>query len=190
MMNKLLMLFFLAFIVLVSCDGRDRAKKSNTDVLKEHKLLDSFSESIRHFPETYTETITDTILSNGYKVKIKNFTDMENSYLDEFKQDSILYKHYYRDSKANISVTNNTVVFNELIDKTFFLNFDNSLSTFFNKANLDGVWLNEEKTLSNSKITIDVVFCKPESDICEFFNLMIDENGKYEIVNVTEEEGN
>ncbi len=174
--------------LVVSCDGRDRAKKSNTEVLKEHRLLDSFSENIRHFPEEYTETITDTLLSNGYKIRIKNFTDMRNSYLDEFEQDSILYKHYYRDSKAKISVANDKVVFDKLIDKAFFLNFDSSLTDFFIEANLDGVWLNEEKTLSNSKITIDVVFCKPESDICEFFNLMIDDKGEYHIVNVTDEE--
>ena len=52
--------------------------KTNTEVLKEHKLLDSFSEQIKYIPEKYTEVITDTILSNGFRVKIKYYYDMKN----------------------------------------------------------------------------------------------------------------
>ena len=51
-MNKIALLLFILLVTLISCDGRERAHKSNTEVLIENKLLDSFSESIKYIPDT------------------------------------------------------------------------------------------------------------------------------------------
>ncbi|AUC81619.1 hypothetical protein [Lacinutrix sp. Bg11-31] len=186
-MKNILFILTIVSILFLGCDGKDRVYKSNTDVLKEHKLLDSFSEDIKYFPEKYNEFKIDTILSNGFTVKIKSYTDMESSYLNEFKADNITHKHFYRDSKATIVVTNNGIVFDKLIDKKTFSEFDNTFSELLKDTNMNGVWINEEKSLLNSNITINVNFCKPETDQCEFFNLIIEKDGKYRIIRIIDE---
>ena len=65
----LILSLFICF--LISCDGRDRSSKPNIEVLKENKLLDSFSENITYSPTREVKTVTDTILSNNFNVKIK-----------------------------------------------------------------------------------------------------------------------
>jgi len=185
-MNKLIVLILLC-IALVNCDGRDRVFKTTEEALIENKLLDSFSESIKYFPEHYSETETDTILSNGFKVKIKTITDMENNYLDEFKQDSITHKHYYRDLKSIITITHNKVVFEEQIDKDFILNLDSEFESLAKESVLSNVWLDQEKSLSNSNSTINILYCKPETDWCTFFRLIVDKDGQFSLQDVTEE---
>ncbi len=173
----------------LGCDGRDRVNKSSEEILIENKLLDSFSENVKYFPETYTEVETDTILSNGFRVKIKTFTDMENNYLDEFRQDTIIHKHFYRDNKATILVTKQGVIFDQLIDKDFLLQFEPTLSSFFEQSVLSGIWLNEEKSFANSNITVNILYCKPETDWCSFFNLIIEDDSSYVLKDVSEEMG-
>ncbi|MGB6269581.1 MAG: hypothetical protein WBF67_11295 [Olleya sp.] len=186
-MNKYTLLLLVILIAFLSCDGRDRVHKTPKEVLTENKLLDSFSENIQYFPKEYTETITDTILSNGFRVKIKTFTDMDNSVLDEFKQNNIHHKHYYRNNVSTILVTKNEIIFDELIDENFFIKHDNRQKDFFEELNLQGVWIDDEKSTLNSNVSIDVLFCKPETDICEYFNIKIENNGTFKIKNITEE---
>ncbi|WP_055437399.1 DUF4738 domain-containing protein [Lacinutrix algicola] len=186
-MKNLLFVLLIICFAISSCDGRDKIENSNTQFLKNYKLVDSISEDVKYFPENYNEFKIDTILSNGFRVKIKSFTDMESSYLNEFKTDNTIHKHYYRDNKATILVSNNGVIFEKLIDKKLFYNFDSTLNQFFKEAILNGVWINKEKSTLNSNITININFCKPETDWCAFFDLIIEKDGKYRIIDVTTE---
>ncbi|AEH02486.1 hypothetical protein [Lacinutrix sp. 5H-3-7-4] len=186
-MKNILFLLAIISVFFVSCDGKERVHKSNTQVLKEHKLLDSFSKVVKYFPEKYSENEIDTLFSNGHRIKIKSFSNMEDSYLNEFTNNNITYKHYYRDTKALITVTNNSMIFNEIIDKNFILNIDDTYKSFFNKSILQGVWLNEAESLNKKNISIDITFCKPETDWCEYFTLQIEANGNYKLKNVTKE---
>lgn len=77
-------LFYLTALIVLTicftaCDGRNRLDRTPQEVLQENKLLDSFSEQeIRFIPKEYAEKTTDTIFSNGYIVRTKMYTDMNN----------------------------------------------------------------------------------------------------------------
>lgn len=130
--SKLSILSIILLVVFLSCDGKDRAHKTNTEVLTESKLLDSSSENIKYFPETYFETITDSTLTNNFRVIIKTYADMKNSVLNEFQLGAILHKHYYRDAITEIKVLkNNLEIVSEKIDKSYFLKRDNELEEYF-----------------------------------------------------------
>ena len=85
-MYKLLILISSLSIALLSCDGRDRTYKSNVEILKSNNLFESFSKQVNFIPNLPVEIFTDTILSNGFQVKI-NYYSVENSFIS---------KHYNR----------------------------------------------------------------------------------------------
>lgn len=185
-MNKLIYILVIIF-AFVSCNGG----KTKKDALK--TSVEKFKDSIgtleieKYIPETYSETITDTILSNGFKVKIKTFTDMGHSVLNMFKQDTIVYKHYYRDAIAEITIFKNDIqIVSQKIDKSFFLKRDNELKDYFEIANLSGVWLYENESLDKDKISIYIMFCKPETDYYYLNEMIVDGNGEVFIHEVTE----
>ena len=178
----------MLLITLISCDGRERAHKSNTDVLIENKLLDSFSESIKYIPETYSETITDTILSNGFKVKIKTYSDMNTSVLNEIKKDGIHYKEYHRNFNAHIMVFKNDIeIFNKTINKSFLLKQDDLTESDFEMTTLNSIWLDEMSSIQKDKIIIDVAFAKTDEVIGKTYKISIDSNGAYSVKEQIEE---
>ncbi len=186
MMKSLLSISFLMLMVLfASCDGRDRMRKTSKEVLQESKLLDSFSENTTYFPESYSETVTDTILSNGTKVSIKAYTDMQNSVLNAFKSDTINFKHYYRDFIADVSITtNNKKNLNYTIDKSFLKKHD-TLSkvdnTFYNNAIITSISLAQYDSLSTNKTILIISLCKPETDNCSTYRMLVDQDGELEL---------
>ena len=74
-------MFLASTIILISCDGRDRIYKTNAEVLHESNLFNVFSQQIKFIPEQSIEIETDTILSNGFQVKIKYYSVENNSIL-------------------------------------------------------------------------------------------------------------
>ncbi|MCX7547996.1 hypothetical protein OS188_08520 [Xanthomarina sp. F1114] len=180
--------FLLAFICVglafLSCDGRDRVYKSNSEVLKENKLLDSFSENISYIPETYSEVITDTILNNGFHIKIKTFSHMEQNVLKEFRQDSINYKEYYREFVSEVVITKNSEeIFNKTIDKQFFNAFKNNL-----KLNNSIIKLIFDQTISYkaNTVVLSVMIEKIDSKKIRFCDLIIDSEGNFKLKEVKE----
>ena len=95
-------------------------EQTNQDVLKEYNLLESFSENIQYIPETYTEIITDTILNNGFRVKVKTYTEMQDNVLNEFTIDTIKYKFYYRNYTSKLTIFfKNSLILDETINKSY-----------------------------------------------------------------------
>jgi len=121
-LRKLYFLFGVGILSLcLTCDGRDRVFKTPEAVLIENNLLDAFSERITYLPKDYSEFESDTILNNGLEIKIKIFTDMTRSVLQESTLDMVTHKTYYRERIAEVSVSNSEqVLFSESIDKSFF----------------------------------------------------------------------
>jgi hypothetical protein len=179
-------LFYIICIVslaFVSCDGRDKSYKTNQEVLKEHKLFKSFSEKITYIPENYLETTTDTILSNGFQVKIKSYTDMNSSVLKEYSQDNLQYKKYYRDIKTSISIVkNNQEITSTTITKELFNDYNKSSKTNRNKI-IQGVWLNQYSSTIYNKVILNVQLYEPETKHHEHYTLEFDEQGTLSINN-------
>ncbi len=178
-MNKLYVLILIIFIAFLSCDGRDRVFKTNEEILIENKLLDSFSESIKYFPETYSEVETDTILNNGFKVKIKTYTDMNSSVLIEFTQDTINYKRFYREFLSNIIVRyNNDKVFEEKINVDFLAKNSIESKDFLNgKVILKNIRMLNQ--MESDNVVIDIWCWKIDTEIFLPLQLIIDKKGKF-----------
>lgn len=182
-MKNFILILVLIAISFTSCDGRKSKSESLKEAVKEFNDTIGPIEVIKYFPETYAETLTDTILSNGFKIKIKAFTDMTSNYLNEFTKDTILNKYYYRNYIADVIVyKNETEVFNKRINNSFFINYDESFTSLLKDKVLNGFWINEKYVQSNNNIIIDFLFCKPETQSCIYFELYIDEKGDYKII--------
>ena len=172
------LLFFL--ILLASCDGKKRSRFNPQEKLEQSELSDSFFEQISYIPQNYTEVQNDTILGNGFKVEIKFYSNMESSYLNEFKIDTILYKHNYRYFSADVTVS--------LKDKTIYSNtFNNeSLKDLIHASSEDSdkyiltdSWIELLISELNDKAIIKLTYCKPESEICKTITLSIINENKH-----------
>ncbi|AUP77211.1 hypothetical protein [Flavivirga eckloniae] len=181
-MKKLAVLMFLSIITLISCDGRDRKYKTNTEVLKENKLLKSFKEAIKFVPETYTEIKSDTILSNGFKIKI-NYYSVENDFVLETKKsknDSLIKIHHKNFEAQLLVFKNNTIINQSLINKKLFYNDD---ITFWQNAIMQFVWIDHEASNKN-ELYLNTSFCIPSTEECKDFVLKINKQGIIKIEEV------
>lgn len=174
-MSRLYILFIVTIITFSSCNGRNRKNKTNEEVLKENKLLDSFTENIKYIPETYTEFETDTILSNGFRVKIKTYTEMSDYVLNEFTIDTIKYKFYYRNYTGKLDVDyNNSPILEQTIDKAY-LNKAKERE-FWDDAIMAGIEIDELNS-TKKEVYITVLYCIPESEICKEFIITVNKEG-------------
>ena len=173
--NKLLFLFLLT-IAFVSCDGRDRKHKTNAEVLNENNLLDSFSKKLVFIPEKPIQIITDTILSNGFQVKL-NYSSVENDIILKTikKENDTLTKIHYKNFKAKLEVFNNGKAINKsTIDKSLFLEFENN--DFWSKAIMQFIWIDYNTSTKNT-LHLNTSFNIPDTDIYRDFILKIDNLG-------------
>jgi len=141
----------------LSCDGRDRIHKSAETVLKENKLLDSFSENITYIPESYSEKVTDTIFSNGYNVYIKQYTD--NSRVIEIKEGNNIKT--YKDFNVDLKVSkDDDVIFDKSLNIKDTIINEQLQSLDLKNSYLKNVWT-EKKDKYNPEIPCILI---------EFFN--------------------
>ncbi len=185
-MKVLFVFIFIISIAFVSCDGRHKAYQTNEENLKEHKLYESFTEHVKYIPETYFETTTDTILSNGFQVKIKSYADMNNNYLHEFTKDSINYKNYYRNINNSISIIkNNNEIISKLITKDVLISYNSSFKNDLKDKVIQGVWLNQYASSINNKVILNVLFQKPGAKDYKSYIISFNENGSFNIIGET-----
>ena len=186
-MNRLHILILVIIIAFISCDGRDRAYLTNEDILQENKLLDSFSENIQYIPEAYSEAITDTILSNGFRVKIKTYTDLNKNVSLTNIKDSITYTKHYRNYKFDVLIEKeNKVIYQKFFDKNVINNemklFKSDLtkdSPYFNfdkLAVLKSIEIDDEPSLKEM-VVINLMYIIPNTKRFSTHSLMVNENG-------------
>ncbi|MFD2823437.1 hypothetical protein ACFS5M_07125 [Lacinutrix iliipiscaria] len=156
----LLPLFFLTLtIMFTSCDGRDKAFRSAQTDLLENKILDTFTEALNYYPKTYAEKVTDTILSNGFKVHIKLYSDMNNAIIVKDKEHT-----HFRDFIVDVKITKDSQeLFNGTIDKSFLLEkelFDvNATKQFL----VQDFWIENLEHIYNGTPTLFLEYINPES---------------------------
>jgi len=175
-LSSLLLVFILIF---ASCDGKDRSRYTHQEKLEKSKLSESFFEQVKYKPELYSEVKTDTILSNGFHIKLKVYSDMNAYVLRESKKDTINYKHYYRIFKGELIITlKNKEIINQTIDKSLFSN--NTNSDFWKAAILGNISLNYERS-NDDEISLSAFYRVPETRQYKDFNIIINSNGKIRI---------
>ena len=176
----------IVIVVLTSCDGRSKASRSAQDDLIEKKALDSFSEIIEYYPESYVEVVTDTTLNSGFQIKISTATDMNDNILNEIVRDSVKYKQFYRNYVGEVNIAfDQEVIFKKIIDKTIF----KSLSTDFpwDKAIMGQITLDQENT-SSEAVFLDVFYCVIESQNCIDYKMIIDRSGNLRIEDLNDDQ--
>ena len=191
-MKNLLGLFLIIAVISTSCDGRKSQSEALTESIKEFSEKVTLQKDV-YKPNDYIERQTDTLLSNGFRVKIKAYTDLNNSVLFTHIKDTINYNTYYRNFKIDISVSkNNKEIFNESIDKQKAIKFFNYKSTllpdseFYNfdkLAVLKSVEVNADPVNTNV-VAIEFLYAIPESERFAYHTLIIDETGKSTILPV------
>ncbi|MDO5971492.1 hypothetical protein Q4Q35_16925 [Flavivirga aquimarina] len=179
-MYKLPVFILISVVMLSSCDGRDRKYKTNAEVLKENKLLEAFTEEIKFVPETYTEIKTDTLLSNGFEVKIIYHSLEDNFVLEtrKSKNDSLV-KIHHKNFEAQLLISkNNTVISKGLINKKLFYEFESA--TFWANAIMQLTWIDYNAS-NEDMLFLNTSFCIPNTGECKDFTLKIDEQGSIQI---------
>ena len=116
-MKHLLGLLLLLAIGFTSCEGRKTQHQALSDSIEDFKKKVNFETNV-YIPETYFEHEVDTLMGNGFRVKIKTYTDMTNSVRFSKIKDTINYQTYYRNFKFEVSVTKDEkLIYNESFDK-------------------------------------------------------------------------
>ncbi|GAA4944421.1 hypothetical protein GCM10023314_16790 [Algibacter agarivorans] len=179
-MNKLLILILASTIALTSCDGRDRVYKTNAEVLHESHLLNAFSQQIKFVPERSIKIETDTILSNGFQVKIKYHSVENNSILKTVKtKNDTITKVHYKNFEAKLEVLKNGKTINKSsISKVLFNEFENT--SFWTNAIMQYIWIDHEASTKN-KLYLNTSFHIPNTESYKDFILKMDEYGSIQI---------
>lgn len=191
-MRNFLGLLFILTIGFTSCEGRKTQNQALIESVAEFNKMASF-EINEYYPETYVEREVDTLLSNGYRVKIKMYSDMDNSVLFTKIKDTINYQTYYRNFKFDIIVLkDNQEIYNNSFDKqkaNEAFNYKSNLASDSNLYNFDklavlkSIQVNDNPSYTNL-VLIDVMYAIPESDNYASHRLFIDNKGKLNIVQV------
>lgn len=182
----ILSFFLLLILALTSCEGR----KTKQQALKED--IEKFNKEVNiqvdvYVPETYVEKNIDTLLSNGYHIKIKAYTDMANSVLLTKIKDTINYQTYYRNYKFDIIVEKDSkVIYNKSFDKQkankafkFSPNLvkGSELYNFDKLAILNAIQVDDDPSYTNT-VVIDVMYMIPQTDKVSYHKILINDKGK------------
>ncbi|WP_417875678.1 hypothetical protein [Winogradskyella sediminis] len=191
-MKHLLAIVTLCIIALMSCEGRKTQQQALSESIEEFKKTVSFEKRV-YIPESYMEQEVDTLMSNGFRVKIKTYADMTNAVHFSKIKDTINYQTYYRNFKFDISVTKDKQeIYNESFDKqkankvfNFNTNIiaDSDLYQFSTLAVLKSIQVNDDLAYTD-RVAIDILYSIPETDKLASHTLFIDKNGKSNIIQV------
>ncbi|CDF79148.1 conserved hypothetical protein [Formosa agariphila KMM 3901] len=188
LINKIVyFLFILTIIIFSSCDGRDKTHVKSLQILEDKNRLTSFAERIKYFPEHYSETITDTILSTGYTIRVKTFVDMKTNILTSNAHTSYNTKILYRNANANVLVTlDDKILFNETISKGFIQHHRNDTSKLLDSYILKSIWIDDSQDFSKDSVIFNIFYSKPEdASINKSFLLTISKQGDFKITETT-----
>lgn len=191
-MKHLLGLLLLLAIAFTSCEGRKTQRQALSESIAEFKKSVNIEINV-YIPETYIEQDVDTLMNNGFRVKIKTYADMSNAVRFSKIKDTINYQTYYRNFKFDISVSkDDKVIYNKSfnkkkVNKAFKykgnLVSGSDLFNFDTLAVLKSIQVNDDPTYTNM-VLIDIMYAIPESDRYAIHRMFIDNRGKSNIVQV------
>ena len=180
-MKNLIYILLIAIIALSSCEGRTSLKKSLTKSVNDFKKNKKL-EKIVYYPKEYRAFDNDTLLNNGYRIEIKNFTNMNRHIVKQEINDVEIINKHYRELNSEIAVSfNNTSVFKKIVDSTFLLNIPDVSKNIV----LDGIWINQYDSNMENVVVLDIQYSELKSNIPKIIKLKIEHDGKYKIVSNT-----
>ncbi|WP_299781098.1 hypothetical protein [uncultured Formosa sp.] len=185
--NSIYFLSLLIIITFSSCDGRDKSRQDPKQILTEKDMLTSFSERINYVPESFSETVTDTILHTGYKVHIKTYSDMKSNILKSKIKDSLNIKTFYRNAISDVSIAfENKNIFDHTISKAFIINNIKGTPETLQPYILKSIWIDDDHVASKDTVLLNILYRKPEdAKENKSFLLTISKTGDYKITETT-----
>ena len=191
-MRHLLGLLLLLTVAFTSCEGRKTQRQALSESIEEFKKTVHFETKV-YIPETYLEQEVDTLMSNGFRVKIKTYSDMSNAVRFSKIKDTINYQTHYRNFKFDVSVIkDNEEIYNETFNKekvneafNYHKNLvsGSDLYNFDTLAVLKSIHVNDDPTYTNM-VLINITYAIPESERSSSHTLFIDDKGKSNIVQI------
>ena len=185
-MKKFVLLMLLLVLSFLSCEGR----KTKAESLKESvaKFKDSLGklEITEYIPEKYVEVKTDSILTNGFSISIKTYTNMTRFITCKNQVDHTLtHVNNYRDWVSEVTIKkNDKVIFDKVFDANFFLENDKTIGDSLHKAINNKVWIDDDFPLDKNHVSLVGGFIFPESKKTLYYDIKIDNEGKYSVIKI------
>ncbi len=186
-MKKLLCLLAILIIGFTSCEGRKTQRQALSEDIEAFKK-EVEVEKIVYEPEAYMQREVDTLLYNGYRVKIKTYSDMDNAVLFTKIKDTINYQTYYRNFGFDILIEKNGKrIFNQYFNKekvNSLFKFDTIKDyNFVELGVLKSIEINDDLSFSD-RIKIEVMYAIPETDKTSLHSLSIDNKGTLKVEHI------
>ncbi len=137
----------------------------------------------KYTPKKFSEVSTDTILSNGYTISIKSFTDMQTSVIKKKKiNDFTLNKEIHRKWISKIIIKKDGIlIFNKTINDNFFLrHYTISRKALQNTICIEAE-VNQERSLKERNVCINTRLFFPKEKKHMLFSLKVNEKGIYNL---------
>lgn len=176
-MKNVLLFVALISIFCLSCDGRQTKKEALERAVSEFNLQSSPIEIVTYHPEAYVEIVTDTIMSNNIKVRIKNYSLLDEQILVSNKTDATSISTNYQrvfESEISISIASKDILSTHISAKQFRTTH---ADPFWDNATLQHAWVNQELS-TTSNIQLDISFINPKNDTYKLYRMSIDSYGQ------------
>ncbi|GEM_PF-3146053 len=183
-MKHIIFIIFIGIVALTSCNNRTTERDSLEQAVSRFKKSLEPIEFVEYFPNGYSEKRTDTILSNGVKVSIKSYTDMNRDIIHKTTKDTIsVVTEIHRKWVSEVKIEKNgELIFNETIDDAFFQKYTGiNTKALLNTINLETAINTDNFENSNNYIIIDtgLKFIKENKHF--LYSMRIDESGNFSI---------
>ncbi|OIQ28589.1 MAG: hypothetical protein BM564_09355 [Bacteroidetes bacterium MedPE-SWsnd-G2] len=134
----------------------------------------NYMPEIKIIPEQYNEIVTDTILDSSIRVRIKNYSHMNEAIVINKSEEKL--EEQYRIISSDIQVYFND---NKTITATINANHiskEFKTDQFWDNANIQYSWLNQEQS-TKDKVALNITLYNPLLDLHKSLTLTIDKQG-------------
>ncbi|MDO1500789.1 hypothetical protein Q2T40_11675 [Winogradskyella maritima] len=165
-------------VALFNCEGRRTSYNAIKESIVEFNSENSL-ERINYVPKQHFERQVDSTLTNGFKVSIKSLSNDNFVELVGKSSGGITQKTRHRNSDFIIEVLkDNRMVFSSTYDRQSFFKLVNELDTSKEHLILNSINLNQEFSLSEQLVFIDVSYKNVRDNRYYDFVMRIEDNGK------------
>lgn len=178
-MRSLLTLSFIMLLLFLSCDKRQTKNEALQQAIASFNLKNPAVERIG--PEMEVDIVTDTIIFDTFKIRIKNFTSSEEeNFISEAADLPSNKKKYSPIFAAEICVSKASKdIFNMYLSAKEF-KMVAPPDPFWDNATLQHAWVNQELSNTNS-VTLDISFINLQNHNYKLYRMAIDADGHHSV---------
>lgn len=184
-MKNIFFIIAIISVVFMSCDDRKSINVALKESVEEFNQKKSNLELVTYYPKEHTEIVTDTILSNQVKVRIRNYSiKNETVLISNYDKTSLKLLTYHRVFESDVLImTPSRELFKTHISAIQFASI--YPDDFWHNATLQHVWLNEELSTAQD-IQLEMSFINPKNESYKLYRMYIDKLGQHQITLIEE----